>query len=63
MNRISIDKDIRCGLWFNVEMPKAHFYEDEVEDMGAAANIMGMSVGEGVKRIDVMMFLKFKLDS
>ena len=28
MNRTSIDKDIRCGLWYDIEYPKQILYED-----------------------------------
>lgn len=27
MNRISIDKNVRCGLWYQVENSKEPFYE------------------------------------
>lgn len=31
MNRISIDKDIRCGNWFDIDYPQQIVYEDKKE--------------------------------
>ena len=33
VNRVSIDKDVRCGLWYEVDQPKTPFYEDKGNDL------------------------------